>query len=182
MKKEMKKIFITLLVTGTFLGASASAQNKLLSDPGYVDVRAVESWFGSEPNLEVNIQGALLKLVAEASRFEDPELASLILKLKGISVRGYNVEGMDLQSVKRQTREMGRKLESDGWETIVRVREDDESVDMYLRTVNDAIAGMVVMVIDDDEDAVFVNIIGEIDPEQIGRLGQKFNFGSVDRF
>lgn len=177
MKKVVLALFVSVFMTGT-----VAAQNKLASEPGYVDVQQVEQWFNTEPNLEVNIHGALLKLVAEASRFEDPELAELILKLKGISVRGYDVDGYDLRDIRTQTRAMGVKLESAGWETVVRVRDDDEIVDMYLRTIEDEIAGMVVMVIGDDDEAVFVNIIGEIDPEQIGKLGQKFNFGSVDRF
>lgn len=178
----MKTIAFLMALFVTTTGVTL-AQNKLASEPGYVDVVQVEKWFNSEPNLEVNIHGALLKLVAEASRFEDPELTDLILKLKGISVRGYNVDGIDLRSIRSQTRAMGNQLESVGWETVVRVRDDEEIVDMYLRTVEDRIAGMVVLVVDEDDDeAVFVNIIGEIDPEQIGKLGQKFNFGSVDRF
>ena len=174
--------FIPSLILVTLVTTAAFGQKSIESEPGFVDVKQVEAWFGEEPSLEVNIHGALLKLVAEASRFEDPDLAAMLHKLKGISVRGFDSYGLDLDAIRDRTSEMSSRLQADGWETIVKVRDEDEYVDMYLKTQNDVIAGMVVMVIDEDDDAVFVNIIGEIDPEQIGRLGNKFHFGGLSRY
>ena len=40
---------------------------------------------------------------------------------------------------------------------------------------------MVVMVVaPGDDETVFVSIVGEIDPEQIGRLGRKFDIEPLD--
>ncbi|NND70177.1 MAG: DUF4252 domain-containing protein [Rhodothermales bacterium] len=175
-----KYIYSALLIL--LFATPVFAQKAIESEPGFVDVKQVESWFDQEPNLEVNIYGALLNLVAEASRFEDPELAELLHKLKGISVRGFQTDGIDMQSVRARTSTMSSRLKADGWETIVKVRDDDEFVDMYLKTIDSNIAGMIVMVINEDDEAVFVNIIGEIDPEQIGRIGQKFNVGGLGKF
>ena len=174
--------YIPAFLIALVLVPAALGQRSIESEPGYVDVKQVESWFGEEPNLEVNIFGALLNLVAEASRFEDPDLAVLLKKLKGISVRGFDTDGIDMGVIRDRTSEMSKRLKADGWETVVKVREDDEFVDMFLKTNGDVIEGMVVMVIDEDDEAVFVNIIGEIDPEQIGRLGNKFNVGGLRRF
>ena len=174
--------FVSLTLLSLLVVAPGFGQKAIESEPGFVNVKEVEQWFDQEPNLEVNIYGALLNLVAEASRFEDPELAELLHNLKGISVRGFRTEGIDMQSIRNRTSDMSSRLKADGWETIVKVRDREEFVDMYLKTIDDRIAGMVVMVIDEDEDAVFVNIIGEIDPEQIGRIGHKFNVSGLGRF
>jgi hypothetical protein len=40
--------------------------------------------------------------------------------------------------------------------------------------------GLVVMDINPHDKASFVNIVGEIDPEQIGRISSKFHIGDVD--
>ena len=173
---------MAVAITGTifFLAGSATAQD-LEKEPGYLDVNKLEDWFDVEPRIEVNIKGSLLRLVAEASRYEDPELFSLLGRLRAIQVRGFDLGGENIGEVRRQAQDMGESLESDGWETIVRVREDDEQVHMYLRSEDDAIAGLIVMVVsDDEEEAVFVNIVGEIDPMQVGRLGRKFNIGRLD--
>jgi hypothetical protein len=182
----MKNSFVKagLLLLGTLmLGmvGRVQAQDKLEDDPGYVDLRGVEDWFDTGARLEVNVKGALLNLVAEASRYEDPELAELLLKLKAIQVRGYPLERVQLEAVEQHAERMAERLEGGGWDTVVRVRDYDERVDMYVKVVEGAIAGMVVMVVSPaEEESVFVNIVGEIDPEQIGRIGRKFDIGHLD--
>lgn len=159
------------------LAGTAGAQ-ALERDPGFVDLVTIESWFDSEPNVVVNIKGALLNLVAEASRYEDPELADLLRKLKAIQVRGFTMRRTDFGAVEERTADLARHLEASGWDTVVRVREVDngERVDVFVRVANDAIAGMMVMVVDSYEDETFfVNIVGEIDPAQIGRIGRTFD-------
>ena len=157
------------------LAGSAAAQD-LSREPGFVDLDAVEGWFDAEPKVIVNIRGALLELVAEASRYEDPELAELLTRLKAIQVRGFNLRRSDYESVSGRSRDFARRLENLGWDTVVRVREDNELVDVFVRVHDGAISGMMVMAVSpDDDETFFVNIVGQIDPEQIGRLGRKFD-------
>jgi hypothetical protein len=176
---RLSLLLLGLLLAG--LAGPARAQDRLDRDPGYLDLGTVEEWFDAEPWLEVNIKGALLKLVAEASRYEDPELTRLLLKLKAIEVRGYPLSWSQYDAVERRTSELARTLEDQGWDTVARVRERNERTDVYLKVVDGAIAGMAVMVLEpgSDDGAVFVNIVGEIDPEEIGRLGSKFNIGPL---
>jgi hypothetical protein len=46
--------------------------------------------------------------------------------------------------------------------------------------VKDRIAGLVVMAVEPGDEAAFVNIVGDIDPAQIGRLGRKFDIEPLD--
>ncbi len=177
----MCKRFLCAALLTCCLAGGALAQDELKRDPGYVDLDAVESWFSAEPKIIVNVKGALLKLVAEASRYEDPELADLLGKLKSVQVRSFNLRRADYRSIEQRTGELARRLEGQGWDTVVRVREDDERVDVFVRVHNGVIAGMMVMAVTPDEDETFfVNIVGQIDPEQIGRIGRKFDIHPLD--
>ena len=160
---------------------TAWAQDDLKDDPGYLDLDMIEEWFDKEPSIIVNVKGALLDLVAEASRYEDPDLADLLRKLKSVQVRGYDMSWTDFDEVQGRIKVLARRLEAQGWDTIIRVREDDEDINIHVRVDDGAIAGMVVMVVaPGDDETVFVNIVGEIDPEQIGRLGRKFDIEPLD--
>lgn len=175
------KFFLVVLVLGLGIGGVQAQQHRLEQEPGYVDLSSVAGWFDTEPSREVNIRGALLRLVAEASRYEDPELSRMLFKLKAIQVRGFPLRSSQFESISRRTADITRQLESQGWDTVVRVRDRHEHVDMFVKVQGEAIAGMVVMVVEPgDDETVFVNIVGDIDPEQIGRLGHKFNFGDVE--
>lgn len=187
MSPTMKRtLWALLLVPGVALSLfapPARAQEALEQDPGYVDVRLVEEGLGRPASIEVNIRGALLRLVASASEHEDPDLARLLRRLKAIQVRGFPLASAeDARAAERNADRLGRRLEGHGWDAVMRVRDAGERVDMYVRTRDDdAIAGLVVFVVDtNDDESVFINIVGEIDPEEIGRIGRTFNIGSLD--
>ena len=164
------------------IAASAAwAQDDLESDPGYVNLDQFEGWFDEEPSIIVNIKGALLKLVAEASRYEDPDLADLLHKLKAVQVRGYDLDWADAKEVGRRANVFSKSLEAEGWDIVVRVRDDEEHVHVYVRVNDEVIAGMMVMVISsDDGETYFLNIVGDIHPEQIGRIGRRFDIEPLD--
>lgn len=158
----------------------AHPQSSLEKDPGYVDFARINAWFDETPTLEVNIKGALLRLVAEASRLEDPELADLLSELTAIQVQGYPLRRSQFDDIGVAVDTWVTEMEESGWDTIVRVRDKDEHVDMHVKVHDGAIAGMLVMVVaPGDDDTVFVNIVGEIDPEQIGRIGRRFNIDPI---
>jgi len=152
---------------------------------GFVDLERLgdlDAFFDEDPVVEVNVEGGLMKLVAAASRSEDPELADLLLGLSGVYVRGYVLEPNSLNDFDQRASRMGERLVDDGWVVVVRFREVDEVVHMYVRMSGDNVDGMVVMSVEPgQQQAMFVNIVGNIDPEQIGRIGQKFRIPGMDR-
>ncbi|MEM6648093.1 MAG: DUF4252 domain-containing protein [Bacteroidota bacterium] len=176
----MKRLLCGLaLVLGSMLVPNLQAQSgdyDLHADPGYVDFERLSDWFGEPARLEVNIKGALLRLVAEASRYEDPELSDMLSDLNAIQVRGFPLRRSQFEAMETKADDWANSLSDGGWDTIVRVRNRYEYVNMFVRTRDDAIAGMVVMVLEPGEDeTIFLNIVGEIDPAQIGRIGRRFD-------
>lgn len=164
----------------------AVAQTGPRSSTGYVDLTKLgrlDDLFDEDPVIEVNIEGALLTLVAEASRYEDPELADMLTNLDGIYVRGYDTRGPGFERISERARLIGKELEIAGWSTVVKVNDDEESVHMYMRTGDRGVNGMVVIMAERySDDTVFLNIVGDIDPAQIGRIGSKFQIGGLDDF
>ncbi len=65
-------------------------------------------------------------------------------------------------------------LKSSGWEPIVQVNEDDEQVLVYMKMIGGNMEGMTVMVVDDEE-AVFVNVIGQLNPTELARVMERFD-------
>ena len=153
-----------------------------LAQPNALSSSNLDALFNQEARVEVNLRGAILRLVAEASRNDEPEFASMVDDLRGVYVRQYALSSAR-SGAAGQIRELARSFERDGWETLVRVRADDEDVFIYLDTAGDVINGLVVMSLDHAEDeATFVTIDGRIDPAQIGRLGSRFNVPELEDY
>ncbi|WP_412067628.1 DUF4252 domain-containing protein [Rubrivirga sp. IMCC43871] len=148
----------------------------------------LDALFGSEPQVEINLQGSLLRLAAAAARTDEPEAALMLDGLRRVTVRVYPAAATERSLAINHFSEVGRRFEADGWMTLVRVRsipgtsvEDDGDVWVYVRDAGDAFDGMAVLAVDpDDNNAVFVLIDGTIDPTQVGALSQRFGRVDID--
>ena len=178
----MKHAFFLCCALLAVLAAPLRAQDAIERDPGYVDIDALSAWFDEMPTVEVNIKGALLRMAAAATRNEDPVLADMLTKLRAIQVRTFKYRPSLHAQLTSRTDGLSRRLKSEGWDAIVRVREEGESVDMFLRSRGDRVQGMMVSVVSpDEEEVVFINIVGDIDPEEVGRLGSRFDIRGLER-
>ena len=156
------------------------AQNALESDPGYVDLSEFEERFESEAAFQVNIKGRLMQLVAEASREEDPELAELLHRLRAIQVRGFPMTRTQYRAMEEHSKIMARRLENRGWDTVVHLRDYGQYVDVYVKENDEYIQGLMMMVVDAEvNETVLINIVGDIVPEELGRIGNKFDIAPL---
>lgn len=161
-------------------GARADADDKAFASmPGYVDFAALDK-IGEEAKVEVNLKSPMLGLVAKFAGHDDPELRDMLANLKLVRVRVYDLTPeIEKQFLSAGSETMSR-LDKSGWERIVRVREDNERVDIYFKPSAQAewIEGVLIIALDDE--AAFVNIVGTIRPEDVGRIGDHFEIHGID--
>jgi hypothetical protein len=177
-----------VMASGTAYAAAGSDKEKdeITKDPGYVDFGTVNLFGKKEPDVEVLIQDELLKMIAAVARSSDPELADMMLKLKQIRVQTFSIDAEQLLAVEKKTDEVSSRIEAQGWAPVVRVRNrrDNEQTYIYMKFKPDQkVQGLVVMNVeasDNEKQASFVNIVGEIDPEQLGKLQRKFDIQGLD--
>jgi hypothetical protein len=177
-------VYRLALLAGLLLGCYAPAllaQDDLNADPGYVDFSSFDHRFENNSAFEVNIKGKLLRLVAEASREDDPELAELLLRLRAIQVRSFPMTRAEFRSMETHSMEISDQLRARGWDSVVKVRDYGQYVDVYVKENEDFIEGLMMMVVDNEiNETVLINIVGDIQPEELGRIGSKFEIGPLE--
>jgi len=155
------------------LALPAMAQEDALKAfPGYVDFGELNSMFG-EPTVQISIGASLLSLVGSLSAEEDPEAAELFKKLNGVRVNVFETDSMADGAVDL-VRDISTKLSSSGWESVVSVNSADEQVRVFMKLNDGTVDGITVMAVEETE-AVFVNVIGNINPAELERVMKNFD-------
>lgn len=180
----MKRIIIclTLLLSFSLLAVQVFADDDeaIKKHPGYVNFDEIQIPANAEETVEVYIKGPLLKLIASATKKEDPALSKMLENLLMIRVNTFSVDSVLARDLASKVQVIEKKLEQQKWEKLVRVKSKKEHVNIYTK-FNDRqqMSGIVVMAIEKNDEAVFVNVVGELDWKQISKLGKKFDIDEL---
>jgi hypothetical protein len=127
--------------------------------------------------VEIQINSNLLSLAAQLVEKQEPAAAKLVRSVELIHVNVIGLNDANRADTVKRVRQIRHDLEAQGWEQNVAVQEKNgEDVGIYTKTRGgEALAGLVITVIEPKEEVVLVNIVGDIRPEQVAMLGEKLN-------
>ncbi len=156
-----------LCLTGISLLLSACGLTAPRSSEGFADLESL-GIRDTDSVMTLSLGPSVLRFAA--SHIDDePETRELLKSLDGIRIRIYEIDG-DAGRVARRIEDMSRHLQEDGWEPVMLVRQENETTHMLLRIVDGRICGMTVLVSDGESEAVVVNLMGDIKPDQFGEV------------
>lgn len=168
--KLMKTLTVGLLVLPVALGINAGAASLL---PGQVDFGQFTPANGAE-FVEVNLPGSLISLAAKFVEKQEPDVAKLLNGIKMVRVNVLGLNDQNHADVEARAKSVCATLGSSGWERLVTVMNEGQDVSVYLKMdEKSAIQGLTVVVVEGKKQAVFVNIVGDIRPEQLTMLGER---------
>ena len=136
--------------------------------PGYVDFDSLSGLADAEATVDIRLGGWLLDLAKHATEDGDEDLRFLS-DIDTIRVRVFEMND-DVESFRAEAEKILAELQDRGWEEFARVRSKDELVFVMVKGSDTRLEGITVVAIGDDNEAVFVNIAGSIDPEDIARI------------
>ena len=171
MKRCMPLALGTALVCSWAAGLSADTL-----PPGQVDFGTFSPPGGGGEFVEVNVTSSVIGLAAKFVEKDQPDVAQV---LKGLQLVHVNVVGMSDENrveLVARVEKIRQQLEGKGWEKIVMAQQRDQNVGVYLKTRDkDTVQGLVVVAVDGNKAAVFVNVVGDIKPDQLSMLGERLH-------
>jgi hypothetical protein len=156
-----------LSIVSLAIALSACGLTAPRSSDGYADLESL-GMRDTDKVMTLSIGPTLLRFAASHVD-DDPEVRELLKALDGVRIRIYEING-DTGRVAARIDNMSRHLQDDGWEPVMLIREENEATHMLLRTVDGQICGMTVLVSDGESEAVVINLMGEIKPQQFGEV------------
>lgn len=145
--------------------------------PGQVDFGKFTAPDGGGEFVEIQIKSNLLSLAAQLVEKQEPEVAKLVRSVELIRVNVIGLTDANRADMVKRVRQIRHDLEASGWEPNVVVREKNgEDVGIYTKTRGgEALAGLVITVIEPKGELVLINIVGDIRPGQVAALGDKLD-------
>jgi len=170
----MKKTLLTVLAAAFMVGLPLSAQS------GKINIKHLDKLSSSAKEyVEVTLSGLPLKWALKLIAKEDPEAYELLKPIKGIYVRvigGNEKESFsneDIETIKKQ-------ISVPPWERMVMVKDGNEGgINIFVLTdpKTETLKGLVVLVMDNSA-LIFVNIVGDFDPDKLDLLEGNFGIPS----
>ena len=175
--RSLAVMLLFLVLWLTLMRATANEQNETDKMEGKGLISFEFPW-NIEAKVKVNLTPKLITL-ASKSVGNTAEGSELLQMLDGIYVRTYDRTTVDEQELVNYFR---WKLKEGSWETLVKIEEDNETLEINLLFDEDKVYGIFVIVIPKTpEEVIFVNIVGKIAPERVEELLRNLgNFGVMD--
>jgi hypothetical protein len=180
--KHMKRSIIAIL--GASLLALGPALSLQAQNPpaGQVDFGKFVPPSSGADFVEVNLTTSLISLASQLVEKEDAEVAHLLKTLTQVRVTAIGIDDENRADLKKRAQKVREELDSKGWERIVTAQKDEQTVGVFLKSRNkDTVEGIVVLATEGNKRAVFVNIVGDIKPEQIAKLGEKLHIDPLKK-
>ena len=161
MKPFLPALFLSLSLAAS--GAFAQAP-----DSGQVDLAPLAGTLAATPKVNINFGSAMMLGFAETLRQANPDLAAVLSGVNGMRLMVF--EGVNTDSAEPQVARIIDQLGSSGWTPAIAVEDGDSRVNILLLESGASVNGLVLLVRDGSDTAVFANIHGKLDPVMIGKL------------
>ncbi len=162
-----------LAVFWTVISLSAYAQTP---PPGYIDFGKFSPPAAGGEFVEVQIKSNLIAMAARLAEKSEPEIADLIRSLQLIRVNVIGLNNENRAEMEKRVKAIRSQLDAQGWEGLVIAQQKNEDVGIYIKTRGeDTVLGLVVTVLEGNREAVLINIVGDLKPDKIATIAERFN-------
>jgi hypothetical protein len=180
-RSRLSSVVAGALASWFIFGALAvAAEEPIESHPGYFSLDDLGLVDPALSSVDINLQGSMLRLVGASVLREEPSLAALVSDLIAIRVLVTPANELRPQQVDAAIGRGAAALEKLGWQRVVKVREVDEQVHVYLKEVDGQIEGLTLFVFEPDDELTMINLVGKVDLEQLAAIGQAFDIPTLE--
>ncbi len=179
----MKRL-ISCTVIILFMGLNIFAQKADYSkDPGFFDIKDLTSFAKGDKGTEIVVEAGMFKMLAKMAGEKNEDIAKQLGDLKLVRLNSFEIDESNIKSVEDKIASIDKELTGKNWDRLVRMKGGDEYYNIYVKTAGtEKFQGIVITSINSKTNmAAFINVVGDINPELIGKLAKDFNIPQLGR-
>lgn len=149
-------------------------------EPGTIDLEWIKIPAGAQEVQDIDLGGVLVAMAADAQKEGNTELANALGMIHSVRVKAFSVDEDHADETARAVKKVLERLEKDGWTRLIYAKDDQETVTVSTKNTDDGMKGLMVVVFDPTDEAVFVNVAGDLNLGTIFKLAQMFGMEDLD--
>jgi len=178
----MKNSIPILAATALCAIALATRSGAESLQPGEVDFGEFAPPNSGGEFVEINVGSTLISLAARLVPKEQKEVAKLINSLHLVRVNVIGLDDENREELKTRAQKIQKSLKTQGWERVVTAKSKGQDVGVHIKMRGkESVAGIAVIVLEGDRQAVFINIVGDVKPEQLSLVGEQLNIDPLKK-
>ena len=132
--------------------------------------------------VEVNVSSNLIAMAVRLAKDAEPEITGALRNLQRIHVNVIGLDDGNRAQVQERVKTIRTDLDTQGWERLVAVQQDEQNVVVQIKTKGDQLVqGLMVTIFTGKKQAVLVNIVGDIDPDKLALIGERFDIDPLKK-
>ena len=151
--------------------AGCGFTGNLRMDPGFASFRAPSTMRHVDREFALSLGPIPLRLATMISRpilRDEPWITDTLKTVRAVRVYAYEIDDGP-ERVQAHIERTKDQLVTDGWESIVAIREDEGFVKALVMPVEHEMLRGIVVMYQDGDDLVLINVIGKFRPETIAK-------------
>ena len=153
---------------------------ELSMHPGYIDLDQIQIPDNAADVTEVDIGPGLINMIRQFSG-ENEEVKKKMEGFFSIRVKSFDIDEKSTEAIRPIINDIEKKLKKEKWEKLVRVKEGEEVTNVSIKYSDKGkMQGLLVMSLEPNVEASFVNIVGSIDFDMLGDLGVDIDASAMD--
>lgn len=173
------KLCMILFLSLVFFSQMPAQDINVEKHPGYINLEEIEIPSESERIIDISLGPAFLRFINDFLNDKSDKDSRILTGIISIRVKSFDIRLKDTDKIRSIMKQIEEKLGREKWERLVRVKDEDELIDVSMKFEEEKPVGLLLMALDPGDEAAFVNIIGKnIDMKTLGciRMGLKDSF------
>ena len=177
MSKSPLRFLALVVALATVAATSGCGITAPTRNEGYADFDA-SRYRGLRRDASISLGPRVINFAARHTQ-DDPEARAILRAVDGVRVKVYQLgDRTDSRELAETLSATASELAADQWQAVARVNEDDETVLVLVKEKGESLVGVCVLAADEQE-LVFVNVMGRLTPELLARVSPELPAGNL---
>ncbi len=178
--KTPRALAAAALCLGLLLTAAGALAGDVAKEPGYVDLEWIRIPDDADEIKDIDLSPMLMSFARDARESGDEALVQALAMVRSLRVKAFSATVAMDQELSATVEQVTAKLKQDQWKRLIYVKNEDETISVNTRYVDDKLVGLMLVAYEPGESAAFVNVVGDLDLATLLRLAGEIDSDNLE--